>query len=37
MAMQVSNINEYSGAIVYTGTGELNVLGGTYEAVTDHP
>jgi len=35
MAMQVSNINEYSGAIVYSGTGELNVLGGTYKAATE--
>jgi hypothetical protein len=28
MAMTVSVINEYSGIITFTGTGELNVLGG---------
>jgi len=28
MAMTVSVINEYSGVIAFTGTGELNVLGG---------
>lgn len=28
MAMQVSIINEYSGIVAFTGTGELNVLGG---------
>jgi len=28
MAMTVSQISEYSAAVVFTGTGELNVLGG---------
>jgi hypothetical protein len=28
MVMTVSQISEYSGAVVFTGTGELNVLGG---------
>jgi hypothetical protein len=31
MVMTASNINEISGAITYTGTGELNVLGGEFK------
>ena len=36
MVMTASNINEMSGAITYTGTGELNVLGGEFLLYLSH-
>ena len=33
MVMTASNINEFSGALTYTGTGELTVLGGKFMCI----